>query len=197
LDSLIASLSSAEIRHLQGRLKAITLQKDVCADLPVELLLYVAEYLDLEDVMRARCVSHQWNERFSSPDFCVGISKLHFRHIWERQYKALGDSDQKLAKQAFANWFPGAAMDRIRKSLGQYSSMSIYHYTWEGMLIQGQPIHDYQYSNGRIAFERDKMTVIVKSLRTGSARSFVDDNRSRLSKWLLADDFLISCTFSQ
>jgi hypothetical protein len=88
-------------------------------------------------------------------------------------------------------------MDRIRRSHGQYSSMSIYHYAWEEMLIPGQPIHNYQYNNRRIAFERDKMTVIVKSLLTGSSRSFVDDNRSRLSKWLLADDFLITCTLSQ
>jgi len=194
LDNLIQALTNNEIRHLRPHLNAKTFQKDICGHLPVELLLYVSQFLELEDLKRALSVSCRWNEVFSSPDFHLGIVKLHFVQIWETTYKGLDPELQRIRKSVIHDWLPDAALRRIKRLRGRYYSTSEYRYAWgkQCPLAFHNNLDRPQYCNRRVAHKVDNGTIMVRSIRTEHAIVFADQNRVPFSKWLLTDQFIIA-----
>jgi hypothetical protein len=167
------------------QLSSVTLPFDICAEFPTELLLCIAEYLDLEDVIRARSVCRSWNKTFSSSDICIGIIKTHFRPVWEKRYRCLDAGQQLVEKEALRQWLSGAANHRIRRQHGRYHSMSIYHQF-------DHTIEDWQYKNGRVAFKPSSAKFIVRDLRTNLTVNYMDENRVEFTVWSLSDKFLIA-----
>jgi hypothetical protein len=196
LETLFQGLTDNEIRHLRSRLNIKTFQKDICGNLPLELLLGVSQYLELEDLKKALSVSRRWNDVFSSSEFHLGIVKLHFAPKWETSYKGLDPEQQRVRQQALHEWLPDAAMKRIRRLHGRYHAMSTYHYSWGDRC----PVDLYgrserpQYCSGRIAYKVADGTIVVRNLRTGFSAVFADENRVQLSQWLLSDQFILAQT---
>jgi hypothetical protein len=164
-DLIINGLTNNEIRYLRARLggERFRFTKDICGELPVELLLGVAKHLELEDILRARDVSHKWKCQFSSPDFCVGIIKNRFGGTWDRNYnrsmKDLGEI--RAEKERLSNWLPSAIKHRLKWKYGKYHQPShFYYHSLEGT---SSPSDKHQYCNGRVAFREDQ-GIIVKSL---------------------------------
>lgn len=183
MDSLARSLTIQEIRRLRIQLNAVTIPNDISI-FPVELLLCIAQHLDLQEVIILLSVSHAWKKAFSSPDFCIGIIKTHFRSVWEERYRCLSTGQQLVDKMALAQWLPGAVRDRIRRQKGQYQSMSVYR---ESRLT----ILDWQYNNGRIAFRRGYGAITVRELRTDQTTTYMDENRIRFTNWHISDEYLL------
>jgi hypothetical protein len=169
LDDLVTNgLNKDEIRYLLNRLNGELCQftKDIYAELPVELLVCIARYLDLDDIMRARRVSRKWNGQFSSPDFCIGVILHHFRGTWEHEYnKSLeGEGEILLEKVRLKDWLPGAVKRRIRRKQGYYYRRYWFHNEYRGDIPHSIQISDErQYSNGRVAF-KNQGRIVVKSL---------------------------------
>ena len=196
LDDLVArGLTSNEIRHLTACLNNIRLNKDICSNLPIEILLCVARYLNLEDLLVARSVSRKWNDIFSGEDFSVAIAKLHFPSTWERSFESVDDEGERQVKIRLKDWLPGAARDRIRRNRGIYHSRSTFSYAPRNELEWRYPWIDRQYNYGRIAFRKNRCTIIVKHLalsNAGMQSIFVERNRQALGEWVLSDQFLIA-----
>jgi hypothetical protein len=161
--------------------------------LPLELLFRIIEYLDLEEVMRARGVSRAWNLRLSSSDLCLEISRLHFRAEWELSYKSLDAEGQNMARKTFTQWLPAAARTRVCRDRGRYRSLHFYVYEDLGPRTLSVSANEPQYSNGRIAVRQDGRMIIVNSLRLdGNPRLLMFEDRQPIQGWLLSDQFLIA-----
>lgn len=171
------------------------MNNDICVNLPNELLLCVAQFLNLDDLLRARSVSRAWNERFCSPDLCVHFIKLHFRSIWEKSYRSLESEAQELAKVTLSKWFPRAAVKRLRRQHGNYRSLTVFRYAklHNRWFEFGDHTRDALYNSGRIAFRTDSRTIAVQSL-TGDAlpKMLMDADRAPIGDWLLSDQFVIA-----
>lgn len=135
--------------------------KDICGGLPVEILLCIVKYLELDEIVRARRVSQTWNERFSDPEFCIGVLKIHFRGTWENHYnKNLRGEEKQTERVRLAAWLAGAAKRRIQRKRGEFHHVSFF--------VEARDPEDwtsdvYQYSNGRVAFKR-REGICVKDL---------------------------------
>ena len=164
-DLVTNGLTNDEIRHLIQRLKLEEdrFLKDICGGLPVEILLQIAQFLDVEELIRARRVSRTWNEKFSNPDFCIGVVKIHFRGIWESDYnKSLTGADEEAEKLRLAKWLSGACKQRMRRNLGLYIHME----TFSPLTMEHNDEtsdHMPQYCNRRVAF-KDVDEICVKWL---------------------------------
>jgi hypothetical protein len=192
LNSLVLKLTSTEIRRVRDQLNAIALNKDVCGELPPELLLIIVDHLDLKDIIKLRSVSRNWNKRFSHPEFCIGIVRKHFRSVWEYQYKNLNVSAQDVMSGALQKWLQDAILKRIRRLHGSYQSMSVYYNNYHGdVLVPQRLIRERQYNNGRVAFQPNRTAITVKSLRDDVIDVFMDENRTPIKDWLLSDKFLL------
>jgi len=191
LDKIVETLSHNEIRYLRNRLNSIHFYTDICAHLPVELLLNVSEYLTLEDLMVVRHVSRTWRTKFSSPDFVSGITKMHFRIRWEQTN--LNDS---AVKEELASWLWKATAIRSRKLRSKSLSMSMFHYHRNGQLLWINSPLDHQYHLGRIAYNYGD-GIVVHDLKAGQSSQpavYLDPSRSPLlsGQWVLSDRFLVA-----
>lgn len=188
LDEIADSLSHDEIRRLSTRFNAITFHKDICLDLPVELLSHVAEYLDIENFMKAQLVSRAWREKFTSPDFSAEIIKVHFRTKWE-----MSDLSDPATKTTLAKWLLKAARKHLRRERGHYSSRSTCIYHRGGVPLPSGHYLVHQYNSGRVAYQFEE-SIIVQCLNRGQSaqpKVFVEENRNPL-EWFLGDDLLIA-----
>lgn len=194
LEDLARVLMHSEIRHLRQQLNLKSFQKDICGNLPIELLLEVCRYLELRDLKTALLVTHRWNEVFSSPEFYCGIAKLHFRSIWEICYKDLEPEQQQSRNSMLYSWVPDAMSKRMKRLYGKYHAMSKYYYAWGDQcpLELTTAFERPQYCNARVAYRVDETTIMVRDLRTEQARVFADDNRANIRKWLLGDKCMVA-----
>jgi F-box domain len=165
------------------QLNDISIPNDISI-FPIELLLCIAQHLDLREIIILRFVSRTWNKIFSSADFSIGVIKRHFRPVWEVRFRCLTAAQQVAEKNALSQWLPEAARDRIRRQQGRYQSMSIYRQSRYTIL-------DWQYKNGRIAFRHGPGAIVVRQLCTDQTATYVDDNRVHFVKWHLSDEFLL------
>jgi len=183
LDSLLPHLTASEVRHLKIQLGNST--NDICLEFPLELLLCVAQHLDLEELIKLRSVSRRWNDTFSGEDFYLGIIKTHFRPVWEDYNRCL-NADQKLVqKEALIQWLPEAIRGRIQRQQGRFHSMSILRH--DNMMIS-----DWQYKNGKIAYREIQGALSVKDIRKNSTATYMDQNRLNFGIWHLSDDYLLA-----
>jgi hypothetical protein len=179
---LLNSISRNEIRLLQERLSDFKITKDFIS-LPTELLIYIVDYLDLEDFMRIRAVSHRWNDTFSAPEICSIFTKHFFRPHW---------NTFKYDSHVLAEWLPRAVLKRLQRTNGYHCSVLVGEYK------KGQPFlgeyydpHAAQYRSGKIAYNYDAQTVAVRNLRTGIEIHLREENREHMNDWILSDQFLI------
>ena len=110
MDALRNALSTNEIRYLRDQLNKTSLNKDICGSLPLEILLMVIDYLDLEDFENALHVSSRWQEVFSAPELSVKIVKNYFPWEWRLSYQSLEGEEQAIAlKESLPLWLRDAA----------------------------------------------------------------------------------------
>ncbi|RFU33594.1 hypothetical protein B7463_g2761, partial [Scytalidium lignicola] len=119
LDDLIHYLSSAEISHLVNLLRPSTIRHDKFVDLPNEIILAIMNYLDLEDVVTARSVSHKWYYRWTAPEICFGIAERYFPDVLIRLYMSLPDDQKKATKAALSEWACKRAVDVVKCQRGR------------------------------------------------------------------------------
>lgn len=190
LDEVADSLSYDEIRRLRTRLNAIMFNRDIFMDLPEELFSHVTEYLELEDLVKAQHISRAWREKFTSPDFSMGLVKKHFRTRW-----ALSDLSDPATKTSLTNWLPKAARQRLRRQRGQFLSQATYHFRRGNAPLVARRRLEPRYESGRVAY-RFVDRIVVQSLDRGhlaKPKVYMDKNRTNMSgDWLLADDLLIT-----
>jgi F-box domain len=186
LDSLVQNLGVEEIRRLRTQLNAITLPNDISL-LPIELLLCIAQHLELLDVITLRSVSRAWSETFSSADFSIGLIKIHFRPVWESRSRVLAADQQQVEKRVLMEWLRGATRRRIRRQNGRYQSMSINRRSYNRVSAR-------QYKNGRVAFKQGPGAILVEDIRTSLGAKYIDENRIDFGEWLLSEDFLLAAT---
>ncbi|RDL38295.1 uncharacterized protein BP5553_02635 [Venustampulla echinocandica] len=171
----------------------MSFEVEIISHLPVELLLCVSAYLDLEDLMRARSVSRHWRRAFSNPDFCDGIARWYFRPTWENIHGGTDPDELNDKKQAFVDLLPRVASKRIRRLRGKYSSISADSYAIPNYTTSFRNTNR-QYCNGRVAYNKDPESILVKNLLTNLAIVITEENRIKLEHWLLSDQFVIAWT---
>lgn len=174
---MISALSNHEIRFLQERLGDIKLQKDICASLPVELLLQIAQYAELEDILRFRCVSHAWHNAFNNMDFCTGLAKYHFPLLSTAFSKVLdlGGSPEVDERLATIN---KRISQRARYLRGDYASRAAFSYR-----ESDSSIYEYsppQYKNGRFAYQCQEYGVAIKCLRQNTTKLYMHSVRQKI-----------------
>jgi hypothetical protein len=77
LDDVVSELTPWEWRDLYARLGACKFSFDVFGNLPIELVLCVASYLEDLDIISLRRVSKRWQEILRSEELC---RKVCFQH---------------------------------------------------------------------------------------------------------------------
>ena len=185
LDKLVRNLTLSEVRHLRLQLNSIQIPCDICTEFPIELLICISDYLDLEDILNIRLVSRSWNELFTSPDICVGTIKKHFYPVWDRRFRHLN----LVPKEEPRTWLQHAAINRLRRLHGLYHCVAVYE---EVHCASSERSSSQQYCNGRIAFKLgigDR--ILVRDLRSESEVIFVDERRESIGYWLLSDDMIV------
>lgn len=184
LDNLLPTLSNHEIRRFREQLNNVTMQMDICSQLPVEILLNVASHLELEDIFTLRAVSQSWHVNFSNPDFCLGIIQKHFPYAWEQFANAksiAGGEDSK--KKRLLKWFQAAAMARRRRLHGRYHSTSTYYYNYtKANELTPEEQLERQYNNGKVAFRTRQSGILTRDLRTGQTSRFLEVNRKPIQE---------------
>jgi hypothetical protein len=185
LGTLFHSISRSEIRYLQERLSepAFSMKKDF-GTLPTELLINIVNYLDLEDFLRIRAVSHRWIEAFSIPEICSRITKTYFRPHWDN---LISDNGSYVT----ANWVTQAAIKRLRRINGRHRVVSFKSLTGPPRSNPFSIIKRPQYYCGKVAWNYDDRTIAIRDLQTEVEVLHREENREMMSKWLLSDQFLI------
>lgn len=155
--------------------------------LPIELLVSIVTHLDLTDFMRIRAVSRRWNAVFSSFEICSAFTKLYFLPQWNTLLSGQYD------KRILADWLPQAAFKRLQRLNGRYCSVSSEKYnTKPGASTRRFPPPRQVYCNGKIAYNYDDRTVVVRDLRTQEEILLREENRELLSNWILSERHLIA-----
>ncbi|KAJ5571916.1 hypothetical protein N7535_005576 [Penicillium sp. DV-2018c] len=77
LNELLASLNPDEIRQVKSHVDNIKFQRDVLAELPLELAVMVIPYLNLWDLIVLRRVSKRWCELLTNTTVLSGVIKSH------------------------------------------------------------------------------------------------------------------------
>ncbi|EPE27149.1 F-box [Glarea lozoyensis ATCC 20868] len=181
LERLLNSINRNEIRFLQERLLDFKFTKDFVS-LPTELLIHIVDYLELEDFMRIRAVSHRWNDTFSTAEICSIFTKNFFRPYWNAfEYDS----------QILADWLPRAVLKRLQRTNGHHCSVLHGERKTGPSLLAVYDSSRTEYCSGRIAYNYDAQTVAVKNLRTGIEIHLREDNREPMNEWKLFDQFLI------
>ena len=154
---------------------------DICSALPLEILLVVSSYLDLEDLFQLRSVSRSWYNNFTSPDFCLGVIEQHFPSAWlgfAEQLK-INSAGGIIDKGNLLKWFQGAAMARLRRRHGRYQSTSVYYYNHISFRSEEEQF-EQQYRNGRVAFRASSSGILTRNLRTGQTSRFLQKDRQSI-----------------
>ncbi|CAG8952074.1 hypothetical protein HYFRA_00000812 [Hymenoscyphus fraxineus] len=194
LNGLLRSLPSNDLRFLKHQLESYTLEKDICGSLPPELLLHVCAYLDLDEFLKARCVSRLWYKAFSEPKVLRSIARVHSLSALRESFDPKDRELQNEAHPSILEWLPRAASQRTKRLHGQYTMVSARPYT------KPQPNHQAvaakQYCGGRVAFNLDERSIAITDLRTNITTTVMDPDRTRLEKWHLSEQFLVAFTKS-
>jgi hypothetical protein len=187
LENLLQNISSSEIRYLKKRLPDFKMAKDF-GTLPTELLIYIVDYLDLEDFLRIRAVSHGWQKAFSIPEICSRITKAYFQPYWN-------DLDPDHRNYISADWATQAAIKRLQRlnRRHNYDRRVFCSKSFSGGPTSGPlpTIKRPQYYHGKIAWNYDERTIAIKDIETEVEVLHREENREMLSKWLLSDQYLI------
>lgn len=187
LSEMVTVLSIEEIRHLRAKLESC-----LCSNgnikfqqLPPEIFLIIANYLDIEDLIRMKIVSRTWNKIFSDKEFCLQMIKKKFPHAMNCQTKDLKtDSNIEIPIVDPTVWLRHAIINRVRRERGFSSNMMRYD------LRCNYPKLNLKYCNGRIAFQKDGI-FDVRNLRTQNRSTFTTPDRQTIYSWILSDQYLI------
>lgn len=176
---------------IQAHLKSITFEKDFIPELPVEIIVLVAPYLELSDLLVVRRVSRGWLAMWTSVPVCNKLMKDYFRSNFENEYCRLL-SDNKPA--VFM-----AAADRLHAmQSGKYHTMRILRYDHRKQDAteasdDSQPILDRQYCAGKVAWAI-KGGIQVTTLKNGTTNIFLTPNRESATSWVLSEEVLVAAT---
>ncbi|CCU81133.1 F-box domain protein [Blumeria hordei DH14] len=187
LSELVTVLSIEEIQHLRARLEL-----RLCSNgnlkfqqLPPEIFLIIANYLDIEDLIQMKIVSRTWNKIFSDKEFCLQMIKKNFPFAINCQTKDFKtDSTREIPIDDPTVWLRHAIINRVRRERGLSSNMMRYDLRWN------YPKPKLKYCNGRIAFQKDGIFV-VRNLRTQNRSTFTTPDRQTIYSWILSDQYLI------
>lgn len=197
---MIQSLPGNELRFLKHQLNPYTFQTDICGKLPPELLLQVCAYLDLEEFMKARCVSRQWYKAFSESNVLQSVARTASLFAPKTFNNAPDQGPQINTPPSISDWLPQAASKRIQRLHGQYTSVSARQCSsFEDDDNSGGFLGhaaDKQYCGGRVAYSVNDRTIAVTDLRTDITTTVMDENRIILDRWHLSEQFVVAISKS-
>lgn len=184
LNTLVQYLTEAEVQDLRLQLNSRSIPNDLCSKFPVEIVQEIAKHLDLEEVIRARHVSKSWLDVIGGCETSLKMLKFHFPLVWEREFKHLSRAEQLSDKMSPQRALLTHSEKLARRKRGLYLSTTTYQLP--------TALHNFQYCNGRIAFQQSTWDPIhVWSLLSNARKSYVDENRESLYPWKLSDSLLI------
>ncbi len=161
----------------------MTFVRDFVPDLPVEIRIGIAAYLDLSDLITLRSVSKRWYESWTQVSICNKFMKEYFRSAFENTYMHLPDKGKRSTFMA--------ASDRLHAMRnGQYHSMTILSYSKER---EGEPtpVLDRRYCRGRVAWTIEG-GVKVSELCTGNTKVYMMPDRDKVQFWALSETILVA-----
>ncbi|CAG8947929.1 unnamed protein product [Penicillium salamii] len=168
LDGILESLATNELRGVRDRILAVTFQRDIFGQLPVELICLVASHLDVKDIFNLRRVSRLWKEVLSVPVLLTTVLKNKLGK-WPAPNSSIAGLESSLkTRWRMENGRP-AALAYLTAENGDGSSQSAY---CKGMLVFAKvdvgvvPRSDYD--------------IMVLDVRTGAEKSIYIGNIEEL-----------------
>ncbi|KAL2866831.1 F-box domain protein [Aspergillus lucknowensis] len=179
IHQIIEQLGPHEWRDVKKRINERSFQKDILGELPLEIAVQIARYLNLGEFHVLRRVSRRWYDILCSKPACSAMF---------RQYTGdtLNDLDGSY-KSAFTHY----SKHRQRLELGNpFERRQI-----DLPPMNGQDILVLDYSNGRCAWTTDDdTTIMVHDLCSSKTQRFCTKNRERLQKVRLSKLTLAAVT---
>ncbi|CAD6443373.1 32e67b45-2d40-406b-8684-fc667e2203cf [Sclerotinia trifoliorum] len=189
------TLTFGEKRIFNDHFKGIDFVHDIIAELPVELLALLVEYVDPEDFMSMRSVNRVWRAKLSNEKVSMSILRVHFRRTWE-DLKLLGEKDKKLRLDSF----PRFCTRRLKRYHRKYHQVSILprphvfsNISHQHRLRGNKGL--FQYCNGRVAMMMDyadTTAIQVDSLWTFAETYYMHEQRCSPDHWLLSNQTLVA-----
>lgn len=181
-----------EIQILQAHTNGLSLRRDPLDKLPVELIIYMMKYLDLEDFTTMLCVSKTWRLKLLSRKLCVALLKMHFRKVWESEFVPLSEIDRKERLENIPSEFFDRCAKRVKKSHGKWHSVSCYRYPHlDRATTADEDANIIHYSNGRVGTIVDHFSIRVDNLRTHTTTHYMHEQRSPIKGCMLSNQLLI------
>ena len=165
----------------------MTFVRDFIPDLPVEIRIGIAAFLNLPDLINVRRVSKRWYDSWTQVSICNKLMKEYFRSAFENTYMHLPDPEKR-------STFMAASDRLLAMRNGQYHSMTILSYNPNsGDTDEPVPVLDRRYCNGRVAWSIEG-GIKVSNLRTGSTTNYMMPDRDKVQFWILAESFVVAGT---
>ncbi|EDN96719.1 predicted protein [Sclerotinia sclerotiorum 1980 UF-70] len=190
-----STLTFGEKRIFNAHFKGIGFVHDIIAELPIELLALLVEYVDLEDFMSMRSVNRVWRAKLSNDKVSMSILRVHFRRTWE-DLKLLDEKDKKLRLDCL----PRFCTTRLKRYRRKYDEVCIHpkRHVFRNISHQHHLRGNkglFQYCNGRVAMMMDYTVTVaiqVDSLWTLAETCYMHEQRYRPDHWLLSNQTLVA-----
>ncbi|RAL61731.1 hypothetical protein DID88_002799 [Monilinia fructigena] len=190
-----STLTFGELRMLKDHFDDIDFRRDPIVMFPSELVVRVLEHVDLEDFMTMCRVSRDWREKLFNRKVCGPLLRLHFRGTWESVYVPLSENDRESRLQNISSVFLDVCTKRLKRRRGKWYSVSSYHYpriSNGSRYLNGEPVNELLYRNGRVAAMPDRFSIRIDNLRTQTSMHYMHGQRSPLKDYVLSNELLIA-----
>ncbi|KAB8303674.1 hypothetical protein EYC80_005064 [Monilinia laxa] len=189
------TLTFGELRMLKAHFDDIDFRRDPIVMLPSELVVRVLEHVDLDDFMTMCRVSRDWREKLFNRKVCGPLLRLHFRGTWESVYVPLSENDRESRLENISSVFLDLCTKRLKRCRGKWHSVSSYHYpriSNGSRYLNGEPVNELLYRNGRVAAIPDRFSIRIDDLRTHTSMHYMHGQRSPIKDYVLSNELLIA-----
>lgn len=178
-------LNINEIRLLKELLSTVELKKDVLPNLPVELVLLIAEFLDERDISSCLAVSSGWNRTFMGDRVVFSLADRLFPQLtWKNTQSENQDENSRTTLRL---QFLKALRDRVHlmeRAVAEAPRQFDKNYLWDAetdFKLCGQDYAEYPqpnlpinqkalYAYGRVAWQRETHTLVIDNLHDRSRK---------------------------
>ncbi|KAG7007570.1 hypothetical protein G7Y79_00009g026790 [Physcia stellaris] len=188
--SLYHSLSKQQIRDLKALIESTDFRFDIIANLPIELVTFVFQHLELFHTFQFRRVSRRWLEVLSADE----VVKTLIRPWTSTEDIKLRTPHPLLSSQQVLDMY--AEHQDAFQTGNAFSRIQIPH---------GQRIHDdvtlftHAYSHGSLAWVGElgqSDAVYLRDLESGLERTFMPTEREEIDEIVLSETLLVATTKS-
>ncbi|KAI2995785.1 hypothetical protein CBS147346_9737 [Aspergillus niger] len=169
-------LNPHEWRDVQKRINQRSFQKDILAELPPEIAVQIAQYLDLSDLFILQRVSRKWLQLLSSELIQGAVYQQYTGHVGA-------------AAHVLTNHFTQYAKYRIRLERG----LPICNLQAPNLFpTDGSKLECLDYASGRCAWLDNGTHVVVHDLCKRSTQRFCTENRDSFWDLRLSDSMVVA-----